>query len=270
MKQRPDIIKYTEPADIIRHMVNYRKQTEPAFSILQATKKIVGVSPALVSLILSGKREVTRDRVSGLCKLMGLRKTEIRYFRSLVERANLEKVPEPEQVSSKSFSRRKKIGNHILKKPLNVFVKDAFEIKEVRENNELIYSLLGGIASSKQIDESVEYLLKNNYLIRGVDNKLQLTNQVSVADNNIPSQSVRNFHKAILNNAKDALDVYSIDERLANAATMALTAEDYEHLCALIGDFSKKVQDLMEGLENKRGKRLYQLSINLCPTGGQV
>ena len=63
------------------------------------------------------------------------------------------------------------------------------------------------------------------------------------------------------------LDQYGYEERFANAFTMTLNKDDYNELVESIEVFSRKVQENI--LQQKQpGNRLYQLTINLSPTGG--
>ena len=48
-----------------------------------------------------------------------------------------------------------------------------------------------------------------------------------------------------------------------------LTPERYQQLVEMIQEFSKNLQDFAS-VENENGDRLYQIILNLSPTGGRV
>ena len=60
--ERPTISEYSSPADYIRDMIQFRKKTEPGFSVLQATQPLRRISPALEKFIERGKFGTTFNR----------------------------------------------------------------------------------------------------------------------------------------------------------------------------------------------------------------
>ena len=74
--EKPKINIYADPVDFLKAMIDYRKRTEPAFSVMSATKSLRKVSSALVSLILQRKRKMSLDRIEEFAKLMNLNTAE--------------------------------------------------------------------------------------------------------------------------------------------------------------------------------------------------
>ena len=80
---------------------------------------------------------------------------------------------------------------------------------------------------------------------------------------------MRAFHKAALSIAKQNMDLFPVHERFANTLVLELSKERYQELIDLIAEFSKALQDFAT-VDKASGDRLYQLLINLSPTGGRV
>ena len=65
------------------------------------------------------------------------------------------------------------------------------------------------------------------------------------------------------------MDLFPPDERLANTLIIPLNKKSYAELTELIQDFSEKLQEFAAN-NQEPGERLYQLILNLSPTGGKV
>ena len=62
--------------------------------------------------------------------------------------------------------------------------------------------------------------------------------------------------------------MYDTNERFANAMILPLNQENYTELVQIIKEFSEKLKDFSEQHQTNNEK-LYQVIINLCPTGGK-
>jgi uncharacterized protein (TIGR02147 family) len=149
---------------------------------------------------------------------------------------------------------------------INVYVKDAFQLKRVKENPEEIYRVLSGIASQKRIDKALAFLLRAGYLRRNQDGMIVEDVPLSSVDQRVPNQKVRQFHKGALMLAAQALDQYDPSQRYANALILPLDPEGYMELKRLIEEFAESLQKFAETARD--GEGLYQVLINLSPTGG--
>lgn len=265
--ERPLITTYTDAARFMADMLAFRKSVDPSFSILGVCRNLRRISPTLVSLILQKKRKITLDRVDEISKLLALMPAERQYLKDWISRAEEPQAAvEIEKLVGSSGIRRKATSSHILNDWVNIFVKDAFDLASIRENPDEIYSLLGGVASKKRIDQSIKFLLQHGYLRRATNGQLVPDAPLHSVDQKVPNEKVRKFHKALLQNAKDAIDQYSSDQRYANALVLSLNEQSYQKLVELIAEHAESLQSFAENL--KEGSMIYQVTINVSPTGG--
>lgn len=258
-KVRPLIGNYREPAVFVRDMLQFRRQQDRKFSVQKATQGLRKISPALVSLVIQGKRKLTIDRVDEFAKLLGLNSAEKSHFKSWITGG------EPKPLDSGS---RKEVGLSILNDWLNVYVKDLFHLREVQENPELVERLLATLASPQRIRRSVEFLVREGHLRRNLDGKLVIETNLTVTDPGVPSAKIKLFHKGALSLAKQAIDLYSVNERMANALLVPLDAKRHEELLELINEFAERLKDFT-AQDSVDADRLYQVLINLSPVGGK-
>lgn len=268
---RPVISEFTDPVEFVKLMIEYRKKTEKSFSVHAATANLRRVSPSLVSLILARKRKITLDRVEELAKLLNLNAQEKIYFKNWLARLEDGEngdVPEAKP-EHQAQHRRKEVGTHILMDWINVYVKDCFQLPKVQENPQLVYRYLASYAHPKRLERSMEFLLREGHLRRTLDGKIVVEANLAVADPKVPSKQIRQFHKGALGVAKTALELFPPTERMANTLIMPLNEKSYGELLEIIQEFSDKLQEFAAH-NQETGDRLYQLIVNLSPTGGKV
>lgn len=269
---RPVVFDFDEPVKFIAAMLKYRKLKERNFSVLQACKSLRRVSPALVTQVVQGKRRLTLDRINEFAKLCRMTPREKIYLLSMLEasesKSDQRSAKRPDLHLPKTM--RKEVSTHILKDWLNIYVKDAFRIKQITKNQEAIYELLGGIASRSRIDRCIRFLLREGYLKRDENHQIiEDAPLMSASGDGTANRDIRRFHKSALSIAREAIDIYSTDQRFANALVLPLNDESYEELVDFLTEVSEKLQAFAEKWSSD-DKRLYQIVINLSPTGGSL
>ena len=246
-------------------MIRFRKATEKGFSVHRAAKTLRRISPALVSLVVQGKRSLTLDRVDEFSRLMSLNASEKVYFRNWVGQ-----LEDKDFVEATAVPRsRKDVGTGLLSDWLNVYVKDLFLLPAVQKNPALIEKLLLPVATAKRVSKAIEFLLREGYLRRTLDGSIVVETQLAVVEPVTPSRRIRQFHKGAMSLAKLALELYPKEERLANTQIMALNEESLAELNELIAEFAEKLKDF-SARKRGDGNRLYQLIVNLSPVGGKL
>jgi len=266
--ERPTISTYHDVVAFMQDMLRFRKQHEKHFSILRISKDLRRVSPTLVSLMLKRQRKITVDRADELCKMLGLSPHEKQYFKDWIARTNGDQASESPsaKIAHSNVSRRKTASSHILTDWINAYVKDAFQLKRIKQNPKEIYAALAGVGSQKRIDKSINFLLRAGYLKRDLEGKIVEDTPLHVVDQRIPDTKVRQFHKGVLKTALEAIDQYSSNRRYANALILPLDQRSYAELIVLIEEMAEMLQKFAE--KHKEGDGLYQVIINLAPTGG--
>lgn len=274
--RRPTPSEYTSLADFLRDSVAFQKSSQPHFSVLSASKKLRRVSPALVTLICSGKRKLTIDRVSEFAKLLKWSADEKQFIEDWVVRLDpaSQKISElSKRTAAESSKNQKRIGTrkdvsiHILHDWLNVFVKDAFQIPAVQSQPDLIFDLLANLARPNRIRKSLDFLYREGYLKKTLDGRTVIDSDLAIATSPLPSQKIRNFHKAVLKIAHKSIDTVAVDRRFVNTIVMPLDKLSYQEVLGIAQEFAEKLQNFSLQIEPSADSQLYQLNLNLVPTG---
>lgn len=269
--ERPQITSYQEVPAFIRDMVAFLKRAERGYTVKKAVKGTRRCSPALMSLLMKGERRLTPDRVDAVAAILRLTPREKQYLRDWIEQDYYDEEDqqnlEAALAASEKAAQTKEVSSHILSDWVNIYVKDAHRLPAVQRSRQQLYKLLGGLASQARIDKSLNFLLREGYLRQDLQGRIVEDVPVMVADPGKIDQKVRQFHRASLRIAADAINLYSMNERLANALVLHLNQNTYQELLELIHEFNQKLHDFVQ-TKTSDGDRLYQLIINLSPTGG--
>lgn len=263
--KRPVLFDYKDLALFVKDMIRFLKQEDPDFTVARACRNFERCSPALISNIIAGKRKLTSDRVGDIAALLNLSARERYFLKEKVLRKAPDEPASEEAVPSPAKRRRR--SSFILKNWLHPYVKDATRLEAVKMNKEAIFKVLGGIASRKRIQQSLTFLLQHGYLRLDLAGQWVESEVLDVVGDRNASGKVRQFHKKALDIAKTGLDLYPMEERLAQALLLPLDEESYSELVDLVREFSEKLQVFSE-TKTKNSKRLYQIIVHLTPTGG--
>jgi uncharacterized protein (TIGR02147 family) len=266
---RPNITQYTDPVRFVGEMIQFRKLSEPGFSVHSEAKSLRKVSPTLVSLVLKRKRKLTPDRADEFAKLLDLNASEKNYFRHWIGRMDAGPSTSAAIAAPLVSKNRKDVSTHILNDWLNVYVKDCFQLPEVRKNPAVLNQMLGHLVPAKRVSKAVEFLLREGHLRRTLEGEIVPEVNLAVADPKISSKKIRQFHKAALGIAKQAIDIHTPSERIANTLVIPLNEKSYAQLQRLIEEFGEKVKDFASENE-EAGERLYQFVLNVSPVGGKT
>ncbi len=265
---RPVMSDFSDARDYLRAALEYRKKSEKDFSVYRAVGKLRKISPALVSLIIKKKRKLTLDRADDFARLLNLSGSEKLYFKNWIS-LDEKPIQEKAELSESRKKNKKEFSVSLLNDWLNVYVKDAFRIPSVQKNPELIFKELGSIATYGRIEKALSFLLREGYLRRTLDGRIVVETSLVTQESPPPGAKIRSFHKAALAIARQNIDLFSASERFANTLILDLTPERYQELVAMIQEFSRELQNFA-AVEDQNGDRLYQVIVNLSPTGGRV
>jgi len=266
---RPQITDMTDPVDILAAMIDFRRRTENGFSVSRKCKELYRLSPTLITLILQRSRKITPDRVDSLCKLMTLTLPEKIYFRNLVLQAHPHEALASDVTTQAKGRSRKHVSQNILNDWLNVYVKDCFHIEAIQKDPNLLYRQLGPLASNQRIQKSLQFLLREGHLRRTPEGHIVIETNLTVTESPVPSQKIRNFHKAALKIAHQAVDLHSPAERFVNTLLVCISPSRLHELVQMTQEFAEKLKDFAE-VSSPDDDRLYQLIVNISPTGGKV
>lgn len=260
---RPIVYDYRSPVAFFNALKNHYKKTS-RFSIRQRAKEVEGCSPALVTQVLAEKRRLTRDQLPAFAKLFKLSVAEFDYLDSFLLGRHTGK--NSIALSFKPEDKERTPKNHILSNWLNVYVKDLVNLKGFSLSVPIIYKMLFGACSSRSIEKSVSFLLKEGFWRKTPTGNITVEEAALVSTNEIPNEKIRAFHKQALKLAIRGIDLFPTTRRKASTVLVSVDKEKLLELRDMVDAFQNQLLKFIE--DNPSGSdELIQITTHLTPVG---
>src|SRR5690606_30291058 len=141
---------------------------------------------------------------------------------------------------------------------------DSFHLQDFKPDPDWIHHILGHIISLPRIKKSLEFLLREGFVRRTPEGNLVLQNFDEETTDEISNKHIRSFHKQALNIARQGIDLYSVEERRADAYILAVNEENLKKLKTLLVECMDQVVSFRQEHANDN-ERLYQVIMHLTP-----
>jgi uncharacterized protein (TIGR02147 family) len=273
LNARPSLFTYSDLNQFVADMLQWKKKSDPSFSLRRATAGLGSCSPALVSLVARKKRNLTLDRVQEFSILLDLTPREKNFLRAEIKGGSASvksrhKFLPTGKADRKAQKRlRASPSNHIFSHWTHPYVKDVCRLKGFEPNEKTIFKLFRGHLSERSIQLSLAFLLREGYLRRNLAGQVVENDILTESIDEISSKDIRRFHKNALKIAADSLESCPLEQREASTLLLPLNHERFLFLKNLIKEWSEATASLAEEFPMD-DERLYQLTINLCPVAG--
>ncbi|MGZ3775180.1 MAG: DUF4423 domain-containing protein [Pseudobdellovibrionaceae bacterium] len=261
-KLRPVVFDYGTLPEFFRDLLLFYKKTS-SFSLRQRTAKSGALSQALISQILNGKRQLTRDNFPALAVIFKLTKIEQDYIeRQLWQSVSMAcRLQESIDLPAKRQAR-----NHILADWLHPYVKDLVNLNGFLPNPQHVHQMLHGIASPERIKKSMDFLLREGFWRRNLKGDIVPDEASVVTTNEIPNENIRAFHKKALDLARRGIVTLPSHRRKAATILISLNKDKMDELRGIVDSFQQQLFEFIE--KNPDGKdHLVQVAIHLTPIG---
>jgi uncharacterized protein (TIGR02147 family) len=262
---RPDVFSYQDTSAFVRDMLLWKKQAEPTFSVRREVQDLRRCSPALVTLVASGQRNLSPDRVAEFSKLLGLSSAESRMLFVLSGGKEGHK-PEPTLpiLRQKQNVKRSGVRSGLFQPWFHLHLWEASRLPCFRADALSLFQLLRGIATPTALGKSVRYLLREGFLRRTLDGRIVPDCPTLETTDEIPSEHIRKLHVRSLQLAARLTGELPVKEREAGMVLMSLNEEGFQKLKSLIKNFNESLTQFSE--ENaSQGNCLYQVVVNAVP-----
>lgn len=254
-------MKSSDYRSIIQAEFTRRKQLNSRYS-LRAFARDIGLSPAFLSKLLSGQKDLSIDKAISVAKRLGFNSNEIKNFCHLLQFNKLGSNPDREILSDWSDADHTH-GVQILDLDLFQIISDwhHYAILELAcchpysLSSKLITKELG--ISPTTARDALNRLVALK-LIQFKNGKWTKTKSTLATPTDVPSRALRNFHSQMIRKAQDSIESQPVSVRDISGLTIAVSEGKIEQAKKEIVNFRRKMAKL---LESDRPTSVYQLNI---------
>ena len=272
--QRPSIFDYETVPVFINDMLGWRRKSDPGFSIRTSVEALPNCSAALVTQVAKGARSLTRDRVDAFSHLLKLTPQETKFLDQWVaairQQSNqASEVAAKKRPGSSARKPQRRPQNSIISNWLNVYVKECCKLRDFSSSPTVIQNLLGGIASVEQIKKSLDFLIREGFLRRTLDNSVVQNNLFSVTSDQIPNHKIRAFHRRALDLVKRNLEIYPVEKRQDYTYVLAVNEKNLAKIKKILTDCMEQIEQF-EQEHPDENEQLFQVSVHLTPASRRL
>jgi uncharacterized protein (TIGR02147 family) len=266
----PDVLQYTNFRVYLRDYYEYKKKTQPAFSLRFFAEKAGLSSHAHLKLTIDGKRNITKSTVTKLIHGLGLIKQRAAYFENLVffnqaTDDEEKKVYYEQLVKASPHSKLHKMDQaqlRIFREWHHSVILEMVSLKGFRPIPDWVSKRLQGRVTPAQVQESFQ-LLQELGLVVKTANGFRQRDPMITTDDEVQDLMVKQYHQQMLDMSKDKLSELASQERDFSALTFSIRRKDFPNLKKQIQLMRKELLDFSASAGE--GDDVVQVNIQLFP-----
>ena len=266
----PDVLQYTNFRVYLRDYYEYKKKTQPAFSLRFFAEKAGLSSHAHLKLTIDGKRNITKSTVTKLIHGLGLIKQRATYFENLVffnqaTDDEEKKVYYEQLVKASPNSKLHKMDQaqlRIFREWHHSVILEMVSLKGFRPIPDWVSKRLDGKVTPAQVQESFNLLLELGLLVKTA-NGFRQRDPMITTDDEVQDLMVKQYHQQMLSLSKDKLSELASQDRDFSALTFSIRRKDFPNLKKQIQLMRKELLDF--SADAGEGDDVVQVNIQLFP-----
>lgn len=253
-----------DPRSYINHEFKKRCARRPAYS-LRAFARDLDVGVSSLSEFLSAKSGLSLQMADHISNKLNLNEEHKEHFKNLIIAKYARSIKMRKEAKTKVLSLSRSDSSKISEAQFRL-ISDWYYLAmldyiELKNGNIEIDQAAADLGLNRQIVNKTLRILQEQKLVRKNQSQFEVLKDVSLTNENIPSDAVKLFHSQILDKARNALFEQSLDEREFGAVIFNLNKSD---LIEFKDDLRKMYIELAAKFNAKENKdSIYCLSVQL-------
>lgn len=277
----PSIFNYLNYREYLKDFYEFKKSSAKKYSYGVFSLRAGLKSPNYLKLVMSGSRNITANNILSFATALSLNDIETVYWENLVSfnqaktdqqrRYYLVKLahsPLPEG-GARPPIRDIKDEWDFYSSWHHVAIRELVLFKDFKEEPVAIARALKGRISAAQAAQSVELLLRMNFLVRNAHGKLvQAERQVRYFNrDDLTNIVIQQFHRSTAELAIDSLERDQVSDRDFSGLTIGVSQEALPKLKAKITEFRKALNTEFSRLDH--AELVLQINFQVIPVTGR-
>lgn len=269
------VFGYTDYRTYLKDFYEFRKDSQHGYSYRNFSKAAGFTSPNILKLVIDGTRNISPDATQKFVKALGLKGQMAEYFQTLVRMNQAKSDADKEYY----LTMLQKLTPQAKRRDLNIeslrylshwlypVIREMVALPEFRDDPYWIARRLIGKAQVAEIAQSLQFLVREGFIEK--DEKtggfLPQDNMVLSSDE-VKSLAIRNYHRQMLETAKEVLETLPVEEREFGALTMVVPEASLSELKYKLKTFRRELHTwAMQVAEEKGGEIVVQVNSQMFP-----
>lgn len=267
------IYGYTNFRTYLKDYYDFRKDSQRGYSYRAFSKSAGFTSPNILKLVIDGERNISPEATLKFAKALNIKGQMSEYFATLVKMNQARSDADKEYY----FSILQKLTPQAKKRDLNAeshkylshwlfpVIREMTALKEFRDDPYWISRRIYGKASINEISQAIQFLLQEGF-VEKIDGKLVNKDNMVLSSDEVRSLSIRNYHRQMLDQAKDSLENIPFEEREFGAVTFSIPETAIVELKYKLKQFRRDLHTwAMQVTEEKGGELIIQVNAQMYP-----
>lgn len=271
----PVVYNYLNYREFIRDFYREQKAKNPSYSYQVMANRAGFKSKSFFAEVISGRKNLSRNSIFSIAKLLGLTGKAFSCFEALVAfnqaASHDQKYHFFEKLSE--FNRRNK-GRQVLREQYEFYsrwyhhtIRELITIIDFKEDYALLGRLVQPSISPGQARESVRLLIDLGLVHKRGSRYVAADNIITTGDE-VRSVAVTNFHLQNLRCAAQSIESCSCEDRDISSIVASLSTRGFTTVKEEIRKFRKKLLSIVDS--DKGQNRVFHINFQLFPTSRGV
>ena len=271
LKKRPKIFEFDNFRAFLKSYQEYKKEIDPNFTLRSFAKRAGFNSPATLTRIINGERNLSKKGIIQFSKAMDLNGQEIEFFENLVFFNQAKTEAQQEHFAKKIL--KSKLHKEI--KPLaedqyyywscwfNPIIRELVELPNFNENPQWIANQITPAISSKKASIALKKLLNLNLLKRNNNGNLEKSDANITTGDQVVFSPLKKFHRTMIQLGKESIERFDKKDRQVSSLTLSLNRTKFEKIKVLINQFRKDLLAIAN--EDEEDNQIFQINFQIFP-----
>lgn len=240
---------YTNYRHYLRDFYEQQKASTRGYSYRSFSKAAGFSSPNYLKLVIDGERNVSPEAVQKISQVLKLKGTMASYFEVLVKMnqasSDEERLGHFDTLKKLTPAAKRRsleaTGLEYLSSWLHAVLREMTILPDFRDDPYWIARRMYGKATAEEILRSLQFLVSEGYIEKTSSGRYQPKDNVVLSSDEIRSLAIRNYHRQMLELARESLDGQPLDEREFGALTIILAKEHLGELKSRMKAFRQEL-----------------------------
>lgn len=274
MIQGPSIYGYTNYRLYLADYYQFRKDSKRGYSFRQFSQAAGFSAPNVLKLVIDGQRNISGPSLEKFVTALGLAAGPADYFRCLVAMNQADSDEERSALYEKlrkltPSSRRYELESdavEYLSHWIYPVLREMALLDGFRDDPYWIQRRLNGRIELKEIALALNFLKKKGFIHKREDGHFEVKDDIVITSDEVKSLAIRTFHRRVLEQAIEALEDLSLEQREYGALIFQLPEEALPELKTRLKNFRKELhQWALEQGQPEQEKAVVQLNLQMYP-----
>ena len=267
---KPNIQNYHDYLEFLKDWTEYLKEQERGFSLRKIAKD-AGIASGYLPMCFSRKRKLSLKFYEKIKPFLKLSIKEKRYLDLLRVIAESE-IPNERVHALTGLQKLKdyKENHHseleahqYLSRWYYVAIRELVNLPDFKNEPAWIQERLRGRISQKEISEGMQFLINYGFVLKSSTGKFQVAEKQLSCHEGVYKISLGEFHRQMLDIAKNSIEDVSREERILLGHTVALSKEQYDKIQVILKEAINKIETVDNS--SQPGSEVYQIEVAAFP-----